>query len=1017
MIQRFGNIVLGFLVATAIHGQNSNGHLFSVYRTKDGLSNNYVNAITQDAFGYIWIGTKKGLNRFDGLNFRHFYSDSLINSLPEDRVFDLKWINDRELGVLTNTGLHIINTVNLEMRNLVIPADSAGRLPVVNQIFDIEADKNENLFLSTIGGFYHFNKKKELVFRYDSKSPRFGLDIISVNENTLLVSTHEGLYIYNIKGKDLHALSAEDDPFFHLIAHPKQRLRLIYAAKDFIGVSYIGKTEYALFDIVHKNKQIITPPASISSNSGVINEFYHVNDSTIAVACEGIGIYMLHLNHQTRSWAADSLAYFKNDFCTALMVDRNGRTWIGATNGLYKLNKTGARVKQAQLPGGEFSIGRTITGLAGNNNSVLAGTLTDGLYIFDRDSLSFSRHITDPKNLITQLLPVNQDTIISAGKGFLINTQTLQHSRFATPDARPNSFVRTVFKDSQNSIYFTYNNSDTLYFKPYGDKLFEAIHLPGLGNIEPLQGMTEDNAHNIWIAGRGLIRFNRNLKKIDFRLDSFPYIKTGRKEIGSNMVFDSNNRIYFGVPENGLVIYDIQNKTSSLLTRFDGLPDNTVRSLYLHNNKTLWIATEGGLANYDLNEKRLASFGVSDGMPAEINTCNVLYYDDRDHILYAGCSPFVIGFDPLVLRKNQLPPLFFIESIDVTETKSLYHPANIVTVPYSNNSVIVNMAAINFEDAGQQQFAYRIVKNGEEKWRELGTQRRIFFNDLPVGKYKVQVKVYIRNQSWPDQVKEFTLVVQPPFWKTIWFYLAIICLAALLLYYLYRQRIKQITHKVNLDKLMAQTEMKALHSQMNPHFIFNCLNSIREMILNNETKQASHYLNKFAQLIRITLNQSLKSFVSLNDTIDYLQRYLEMEKIRATNFTHSIRVDETLTQSDILLPPMLIQPFIENAIWHGVASLDQPMKIDIRFEKEHEQLLCVIEDDGIGIETSLSQKETQLGHQSVGIENIKQRIKVLNEKYNLKSTVTIEDKSSLSSANGTGTIVKLRLPLKGTTIL
>jgi LytS/YehU family sensor histidine kinase len=199
---------------------------------------------------------------------------------------------------------------------------------------------------------------------------------------------------------------------------------------------------------------------------------------------------------------------------------------------------------------------------------------------------------------------------------------------------------------------------------------------------------------------------------------------------------------------------------------------------------------------------------------------------------------------------------------------------------------------------------------------------------------------------------------------------------------------------------------------MNPHFIFNCLNSIREMILNNENKQASHYLNKFAQLIRITLNQSSKPFVSLQNTIDYLQRYLEMEKIRASNFTHRIEVDKDLAQNEIMLPPMLIQPFIENAIWHGVTSLDQPMKIDIHFQKDDQQLLCVIDDDGMGIETSLKKKETQLGHNSVGIDNIKQRIRLLNEKYNLQSAITIEDKSNLMPKNGTGTIVTLRLPIK-----
>ena len=207
--------------------------------------------------------------------------------------------------------------------------------------------------------------------------------------------------------------------------------------------------------------------------------------------------------------------------------------------------------------------------------------------------------------------------------------------------------------------------------------------------------------------------------------------------------------------------------------------------------------------------------------------------------------------------------------------------------------------------------------------------------------------------------------------------------------------------------------MKALHAQMNPHFIFNCLNSIREMILNNENEQASLYLSKFARLIRITLNHSSKSFVSLEDTIDYLERYLEMEQIRKSNFKYTIDVDDNLQRNEIFLPPMLIQPFIENAIWHG-ASPGKEMRINIQFKRETHKLICIIEDDGIGIETSLKNKETQINYESVGIANIKQRIQVLNEKYNLQSTIDIKDKSGLNLAGETGTIVTLHLPIKTT---
>jgi LytS/YehU family sensor histidine kinase len=233
------------------------------------------------------------------------------------------------------------------------------------------------------------------------------------------------------------------------------------------------------------------------------------------------------------------------------------------------------------------------------------------------------------------------------------------------------------------------------------------------------------------------------------------------------------------------------------------------------------------------------------------------------------------------------------------------------------------------------------------------------------------------------------------------------------IYFFYRRRLHQIQQKANLDKLLAQTEMKALHAQMNPHFIFNCLNSIREMILNNENQQASHYLSKFAHLIRITLNQSSRPFISLKNTIDYLQRYVEMEKIRMACFSYTIHVDKSIPQEDIFLPPMLIQPFIENAIWHGGRDQNKTLRLDIRFVQRDGKLLCIVEDNGIGIKASWdNKKEGMSDHNSIGIANVRQRIGVLNEKYNLNSRVTIEDKSDLPWYNEPGTIVTLYLAIK-----
>ena len=257
--------------------------------------------------------------------------------------------------------------------------------------------------------------------------------------------------------------------------------------------------------------------------------------------------------------------------------------------------------------------------------------------------------------------------------------------------------------------------------------------------------------------------------------------------------------------------------------------------------------------------------------------------------------------------------------------------------------------------------------------------------------------------------KLISISISPPFWRSTWFILLLLLVISSIVYFVYRYRVGQINQRANLDKMLAQTEMKALHSQMNPHFVFNCLNSIKKMILDNENQKASRYLSKFAQMIRDTLNQSTKPYISLRHTIDHLQRYLEMEQIRSTHFTYSIDTDPSIDPEDIFIPPMLIQPIIENAIWHGTETEKGTIHINIRFSQKNDQLLCEIEDNGIGIENSLKQKTGNLMHHSLGIGNIRQRIQVLNEKYNLKSSISIIDRVTQGES---GTLASIYLPIK-----
>ena len=424
----------------------------------------------------------------------------------------------------------------------------------------------------------------------------------------------------------------------------------------------------------------------------------------------------------------------------------------------------------------------------------------------------------------------------------------------------------------------------------------------------------------------------------------------------------------------------------------------------------------------NIHDLKSTVLGRNDGMPAQRISSFHFSYDSSDGSNWFACKNILCQI-PANIRTNEVPPHLKIAELAVLNDTILDYPPRFVALKHFQNDLKISLSTINFTDPSDMRFAYRLKDENDTNWIEAGTQPTILLTNIPPGNYALEMKVYSHDNKWPDQATAIEIVIKPPFWRTWWFLSFVSILVAASVYSIYRRRIRQVKEKANIDRQLTEYEMKALHAQMNPHFIFNCLNSIREMILNNENTEASHYLSKFAHLIRITLNNSTKPFISLENNIDYLRRYLEMEQIRNHNFNYSIEVDDQLESKEIMIPPMVIQPFLENAIWHG-ASPGNKLQLTITFLRQGRDVVCIVDDNGIGIDASIQNKtEVQVNHNSIGIANVKERIQVLNEKYNLQSSVTIEDKSNrgvknarLLDGQGTGTTVKLYFPVKNSAL-
>lgn len=225
------------------------------------------------------------------------------------------------------------------------------------------------------------------------------------------------------------------------------------------------------------------------------------------------------------------------------------------------------------------------------------------------------------------------------------------------------------------------------------------------------------------------------------------------------------------------------------------------------------------------------------------------------------------------------------------------------------------------------------------------------------------------------------------------------------------QRIQQI--QSDFQKKIIETEMAALRAQMNPHFIFNCLNSINLFILKSEPDIASDYLTKFSRLIRLVLDNSRTQQVTLSDEITAIKLYIEMEALRFANkFGYEIIVNDNINIEETEIPPMILQPYVENAIWHGLMQYNGEGKINLSFSKKGNILTAIIDDNGIGRDLAQRMKsKTAIEHKSHGMKVTAERIEMINRIYDTHATVEIIDKLG-DTGIAFGTIVKIEIPLK-----
>jgi hypothetical protein len=343
-----------------------------------------------------------------------------------------------------------------------------------------------------------------------------------------------------------------------------------------------------------------------------------------------------------------------------------------------------------------------------------------------------------------------------------------------------------------------------------------------------------------------------------------------------------------------------------------------------------------------------------------------------------------------------------------------------IVLKYDQNSMFVFYDVLNFSDKKNIQFAWKVdgFTNG---WVEMpginfDSAQMAFVQDLKPGKYVMHLKVRIGKEDWRKQMAEMIIIITPPFWQTWWFWASVIVAISLLVYLIVKLRVRSVRKQERLkaahEKELLTLEAKALRAQMNPHFIFNCLNSIKSLIQEHQEEKSVTYLTTFSKLIRTLFNNADKKEITLYDEIETCKLYLQLEAMRFdAKFSYTLNIDDQIDLKSILVPALIIQPFIENAIWHGIVPKDGG-NVSLSVLKNSAGIEIIIDDNGIGREASRQNKAaSNIGHQSKGVNLTQSRLELDNLLQQRKARLDIIDKHNESGKPaGTKTIIFINEP-------
>jgi len=950
------------------------------YTSKNGLASNNCYYILQDRKGFIWISTDNGISRFDGTNFQNF---TIEDGLPDTQILRMKEDREGRIWFFALNGqlsyLQDGKFYNQDNNELL------KKLSFNTVIVSFLMDKSGRIWLGT---------NSNLIVSWDGRTIR---KYVSPNQNDKFINAfiHEdeqgNIYAYSdlsvqkFDGKTFSIVRSGVQPISYMAAdnHPDK------------SMVYLDNGGLKQFKNGHVRDLISVPPNLIKNMSGY---FYYDTATKEVWLANANGAFALNKSGKT-------VQYLQDISVNQVIKDNRQNMWFATNVGIFMLPNVNNRLSIIDAESGLSSnVIKSIT--KDGKNRLWLGTddavidvLTINNYEVEEVGLDdFKKYKTvkqitfDPKN---QSIYFSSDYGMGVFKNIYKSTDQVEYLK----ESNDFMFVIKHFSLGQNNNNLALALSSGVVF------LSDRINNFGFNSLKyrEKEDFFKDRSYHVFYDRSGDLWFSniyglsqlRNGKLIK-HFEKHPLLTKRINDIQQL----ADGTLILATDGYGLIFYK-DNKIVRQITQKDGLTNNICTKLFLKNSE-IWVLTNKGVNKIPDYPKDLSVANFDYGKDLLGDDINSLFIDDSTAYFATNKGLILFKYNNKNISRNL--PKVYVTSIIKDNERLPINQSNF-TFETGNNTILFTFSAVDFTTSD---ITYRYRLNENLAWLETRT-RRLDFSSLQAGDYVFEVSAKSQNGTWGPSAK-ISFVIKKHFWQSLWFLSILILLVA----YIFYKVAVNITRKQK-DKEQAQLlvknkvlmlEQQALQAMMNPHFVFNVMNSIQHYINTQNTASANRVLTGFARLIRKNLEICTKSYISLEEEIEYLNLYLKLEKNRfGEKLKYVFHIDEAIDREETMIPSMLLQPYVENAIWHGIMPKETGGEIQIGIKLQGEFYLNIeIIDDGIGIENSLKDKKDT--HISKGMQLTKERLNLLGQIGAKPIHLSVQQNAT------SGTTVSISIPLR-----